>query len=41
MNDVLVTDGLFMVALDFGLAAFDGEARWLEISVRPGGRQSH
>ena len=37
MNDVLATDGLFMVALDFGLTAFDGEARWLEISVRPCG----
>jgi hypothetical protein len=29
-----VTDGLFTVTLDFGAAAFNGESRWLEISVR-------
>src|SRR5262245_26276845 len=29
--DVPVTDGLFSVTLDFGAAAFNGDARWLEI----------
>lgn len=35
--DVDVVDGLFTVQLDFGGAAFAGEARWLEIKVRPTG----
>jgi hypothetical protein len=34
-EDVAVTEGLFTVALDFGSAAFNGQARWLEIGVRP------
>src|SRR5437762_553158 len=34
---VLVTDGLFKEELDFGATPFDGEDRWLEIGVRPGG----
>ena len=33
---VAVSNGLFSVALDFG-PAFDGNARWLEIAVRPNG----
>jgi hypothetical protein len=35
LEDVTVTEGLFTVALDFGSAAFTGQARWLEIGVRP------
>ena len=34
INDVIVANGLFMVPLDFGVTAFAGEARWLQISVR-------
>ncbi|MFC1879594.1 hypothetical protein ACFLZW_06730 [Chloroflexota bacterium] len=36
VGDVAVADGLFTVMLDFGPNAFDGDARWLEIGVRPG-----
>ncbi|RME99911.1 MAG: hypothetical protein D6768_14040 [Chloroflexi bacterium] len=36
-NGVPVTGGVFTVSLDFGGGAFDGNARWLEIGVRPGG----
>lgn len=34
---VPITDGLFTVSLDFGNNIFNGEVRWLEIGVRPGG----
>lgn len=34
-DDVVVTDGVFTVQLDFG-AAFGPDARWLAIEVRPG-----
>jgi hypothetical protein len=33
---VAVSNGFFVVALDFGTNAFDGNARWLEIGVRKG-----
>jgi hypothetical protein len=32
-NGVNVTGGLFTVVLDFGVSAFPGQARWLEIGV--------
>jgi len=35
-NDVTVSYGLFVATLDFGADAFNGDARWLDISVRPG-----
>lgn len=34
--DVDVIDALFTVELNFGSDVFDGDARWLEIGVRPG-----
>ncbi|MCX7013011.1 MAG: hypothetical protein NTW86_10715 [Candidatus Sumerlaeota bacterium] len=34
---VSAVDGLFSVELDFGDAAFDGQARWLEMAVKPAG----
>ena len=34
---VVVTNGLFVVALDFGSGVFAGDARWLEIGVRTNG----
>ncbi len=36
LSDVPVTDGVFTATLDFGAAAFNGDARWLNIQVRPG-----
>ncbi len=36
VEDVAVSDGRFTVLLDFGAGVFAGEARWLEIGVRPG-----
>lgn len=35
-EDLSVSNGLFTAEIDFGTNAFTGEARWLEISVRPG-----
>lgn len=36
LEDVPVAGGLFTVTLDFGAAAFAGNASWLEVGVRPG-----
>ena len=36
-NAVAVEDGVFTVDIDFGAGAFDGQARYLEIRVRPAG----
>ena len=35
-NDLPVNDGYFVAQLDFGAGAFNGQARWLEVGVRPG-----
>ena len=35
----LVSNGIFATTLDFG-AVFDGNARWLEVGVRPNGAAS-
>ena len=35
-NDLPVGGGLFTADLDFGAAAYGGQARWLEAAVRPG-----
>jgi hypothetical protein len=34
---VTVNNGLYTVVLDFGSDAFEGSARWLELSVRTNG----
>jgi hypothetical protein len=36
-NATAVSNGLFIVTLDFGASAFTGPARWLEIGVRTNG----
>lgn len=40
LNPVGVTNGLFNVTLDFGAAAFNGSARWIEIGARTNGSAS-
>lgn len=34
--DIEVIDGYFTAELDFGSSVFDGDARWLDIGIRPG-----
>jgi len=36
VNELDVVDGSFIVYLYFGSDVFDGDARWLEIGIRPG-----
>jgi len=36
IGEVDVIDGYFTVELDFGSKFFDGDARWLQIDIRPG-----
>jgi hypothetical protein len=36
VEDLDVVDGYFTAELDFGGSVFNGDARWLEIAVRPG-----
>src|ERR1035437_4126554 len=36
-NSATLANGIFSVNLDFGAGAFDGTARWLEITVSNGG----
>lgn len=36
VNDISVIDGVFTAQLDFGATSFDGNARWVEVAVRPG-----
>lgn len=36
VNDLDVIDGYFTVELDFGSGIFNGDARWLQVVVRPG-----
>ena len=40
-NGVSVTDGLFMVTLDFGSSAWNGETNWLLIQVETNGASSY
>jgi hypothetical protein len=35
-GDVLVSDGFFTTQLDFGVGAFGGGERWLQVGIRPG-----
>lgn len=37
LSNTPVNNGIFVVSLDFGGTVFNGNARWLEISARPGG----
>lgn len=40
LDDVTITDGLITANVDFGATAYVGQARWLEIGVRPGSSPS-
>lgn len=34
VNNISIADGLFAASVDFGVTAFNGQARWLSIAVR-------
>lgn len=36
VNDLVMSNGLFTVTLDFGASAVNGSPRWLQIAARPG-----
>lgn len=36
LDNVAVVDGYFTATLDFGAAPFNGDARWLEVAIKPG-----
>lgn len=40
-QSIEVSDGIFSAVLDFGAAAFDGDARWLEVRVRAPGEPAY
>src|SRR5206468_4917545 len=37
---IQVNDGLFIAVLDFGVGAFSGEPRWLEVALRTNGNSA-
>jgi hypothetical protein len=39
VDTATVSNGLFSVSLDFGAAAFNGGARWLQVALRPAGKE--
>ena len=39
-NAVVVTNGLFTTAIDFGAGVFTGSSNWLEIAVETNGNGS-
>ncbi len=41
LTAVPVTDGFFLVTLDFGAGVFPGDARWLDISVKTNGAPNY
>jgi len=36
LDNVAVVDGYFSASLDFGATPFNGDARWMEVAIKPG-----